>query len=163
MPTFERWNYPKLSRRLRDIGPNLEAEVHLRARRASILFKQAAQGVVSGPRSGRYYLKRDGSRYRASAPGEPPTVKSGYLYDSFEVEFTFTPGIETWEGGRSADIEIVLKNDRPAEGGGPLINYLEFGTWKMAPRPSRARIIRRAWPLVQAEFNRRYLPGIVGR
>ena len=161
MPTFETWNYPKLRRRLFDISPNLEDEVHRRTRIAAILLKQAAQGVVSGPRTGRWYLRPNGTRYRASAPGEPPTIKSQQLYNSFEVEFTFTPGISTWEGGRNAEVELKLKNDRPAAGGGPLINYLEFGTYKMEPRPTRARIIRRAWPLIQQQFNRRFLPGIV--
>lgn len=161
MPTFNEWNFPRFVEHLTDISKNMEAEVFRRARVANIYFKLAAQGVVSGPRTGRWYLRPNGELYQASAPKEPPTEKSGEMADSFETEIEFSAGVvQTWEGGRDARVEIRLKNDRQAAGGGPLINYLEFGTKFMEPRPSRARIIRAAWPLVQAEFNRNFFPGI---
>jgi hypothetical protein len=163
-PGSRPWNYPMFVRRLNDISENIEDEVVRRVRRAQIHFRLAAQGVTSGPRTGRIYKLPDGSYYQASAPGEPFTVKSGQTRDSFETEIRLIPGIATWEGGRSMQVELKLKNERSEPWiSGPLIELLEGGTKTMASRPTRARIIKKAWPLVMAEFNRRYFPRAAGR
>jgi len=154
------WNYPRFVRRLEAIEGNILDEVIARSGRAKIIFRITAQSVLSGPRTGRIYRLPNGSRYQASAPGEPPTRKSGRLHDELKVDVKVTPGvIQTWDGGRDITVALQLESDREASDGNQLIQYLEGGTSRMAPRPSRALIIKKAWPFVMAEFNRRYFPG----
>lgn len=42
------------------------------------------QRLFEEPKSGNIYWY-NGSNYQASAPGEPPAIRSGFLYDSFRV------------------------------------------------------------------------------
>jgi hypothetical protein len=82
-----------------------------------------------GPRTGHEYPMPDGSgTYTASAPGEPPAVRTGVYAGAWQVS---PPVIQ---GNR---VVAAAVNDRRTEGGDSLGLILEFGTTdgKIAPRP----------------------------
>lgn len=59
-------------------------EMKSRATRGSMALKNAELQVLRGQRGGRSYKKSfKNSSYTASAPGEPPAVRSGKLRSSF--------------------------------------------------------------------------------
>lgn len=81
------------------------------------------------PKSGRYYRKPNGRVYQASAPGEPPAIRTGGLMRSVKEAFP------NWATG-----EIVI--DEPAD-------WLERGTRRMRKRP----FVRPALRTVNAKFG----------
>lgn len=59
-------------------GAGRVVEAHLEELHANILQS------FEEPKSGETYARDDGSLYQASAPGEPPAIKEGELFASFE-------------------------------------------------------------------------------
>ena len=72
--------------------------------------------LLSKPGSGRLYI-RGNVAHRASQPGEPPAVDTGFLRNSIVVDEPVTPELATISAGAE------------------YAEYLEFGTTKMAARP----------------------------
>lgn len=127
---------------------HVEQEAKSRTVRAANAIKKASNKILSnsGGRSGRVYRKSPGSSktYTASAPGEPPALRSGDLRRRWEPlptgEMTgsgkvYTPGIHT-------DVKYA-----------PL---LQDGTSKMAARPFEEPIKQEAWPEVKAIYEQPY-------
>lgn len=127
---------------------HVEQEAKSRTVRAANAIKKASNKILSnaGGRSGRIYQKSPGSdkTYTASAPGEPPALRSGDLRRSWKPlptgEMTgsgkvYTPGIHT-------DVKYA-----------PL---LQDGTSKMAARPFEEPIKQEAWPEVKAIYEQPY-------
>lgn len=127
---------------------HVEQQARSRTIRAASAIKRAANKVLSnaGGRTGRVYQKSPGSskKYTASAPGEPPALRSGDLRRSWQPLPTgemvgagkvYTPGIHT-------DIKYA-----------PL---LQDGTSKMAARPFEEPIKQAAWPEVKAIYEQPY-------
>lgn len=80
-----------------------------------------------GPRTGLEYPKPDAKgTYTASAPGEPPAVRTGQYANSWQV---LPPVVQ---GDR---IYAAAQSDATTESGESLGALLEYGTNKMAPRP----------------------------
>lgn len=127
-----------------DIRPAVDRIVKKIYGRAEALSFQAANelrnselSVLRGKRSGRVY-RRPASRrkYTASAPGEPPAVRSGILRNSW--------------GSRTSSVRagktLILKPSIATSI--KYARYLEDGTKKMAPRPYQDKIIEHAVPRV---------------
>lgn len=141
---------PKLSDVAEDVKEAIEHEMESRTYRASNELRNAALLVLRGQRSGRRYkvpgtYKRhrnkatgrmmSGRHYTASAPGEPPAVRTGAFRLSWQTnpQFAF--------GSYIARIESDIRTDN---GQHILGEILENGTSRMEPRPYKDRIIEKA-------------------
>lgn len=107
----------------------IEAQLPTRAVLATNELRNAAIEVLSGQGGGRRY-----GRHQASAPGQPPAVRTGALRGSWRPisDGGFNPGIET---------SIFYAG------------YLEGGTSKMAARPFVDKIVETAEPMVAEVYN----------
>lgn len=125
----------------------IEKQAKSRTIRAANAIKKAANKVLSNAdgRTGKVYRKpHTSSTYRASAPGEPPALRTGHLRASWrplpigEMAGTgkvYTPGIHT-------DV--------------PYAPMLQDGTPKMAARPFEDQIKQEAWPEVKTIYEQPY-------
>lgn len=86
--------------------------------------------IQRGPKTGRTYLRGSVS-HRASAPGEAPATDTGTLVGSILYQST------------SASSAKVLSRL-------PYATFLEFGTQRIAPRPSWTPAIERGGPRLQS-------------
>ena len=113
-------------------------EMKSRATRGSRALKNAELQVLRGQRGGRSYKKSfKNSSYTASAPGEPPAVRSGKLRSSFRP-------VAGSSGG------VAIETDTHYAG------YLEHGTSKMAARPYVEKIKQKAEPEIKSIFGAPY-------
>lgn len=119
-------------------------EAAARAIMASNELRNAALNVLRGQRTGRVYRKpfTKKATYRASAPGEPPAVRTGALRMSWSLHATGSAG-----NNITAGISTNL----------PYAPILEEGSKKIAPRPYKDAIIERATPAIRNIFSRPYL------
>ncbi|MDO4426159.1 MAG: hypothetical protein Q4D17_10400 [Planctomycetia bacterium] len=107
------------------------------------VLKNNALQVLRGTRSGRQYKKPGTIRrvasnyYRASAPGEPPAVRTGDLMKEWN------PYVSVEGSGLNARILAGIESRMP------YAEYLEHGTSRMAPRPYVERIKEKALPEVK--------------
>lgn len=117
----------------------VEIRARTRCPRGSNALRNAELDVLSGQRSGARYRKATkGKRYyTASAPGEPPARRTGFLRTSWT---SFSSG-----GGSSCSFGI--RSNMHYSG------YLEHGTSKMAPRPFVDKIIEKAEPEIYRIFG----------
>lgn len=128
---------------------DVEQQIQSRSVRAANVLKKYSNKVLSNTagRSGKLYRKPHtaNATYRASAPGEPPALRTGDLRRSWRPlpyaemvagEKQYTPGIHT-------DVKYA-----------PM---LENGTAKIAPRPFQDEIKQQAWPEVKQIFGQPYL------
>ncbi len=125
----------------------IEKQAKSRTIRAANVIRKAANKILSNAdaRSGKVYRKpHTSSTYRASAPGEPPALRTGNLRSSWrplpigEMAGTgkvYTPGIHT-------DV--------------PYAPMLEDGTPKMKARPFAEKIKQEAWPEVKQIYEQPY-------
>ena len=118
-----------------------------RGTRAVNELRNAELDVLRGQRGGKTYRKYPNrSTYSASAPGEPPAVRTGNLrmHWSGSVEGGAAAG-----GGVS--MTAVLESQEHYAG------YLEHGTVKMAARPYCERIKEKAMPKILEIFSAPYV------
>ena len=121
------------------------------------LFNQVSQGaksrgyraanVLRGQRGGKIYRKpfTKKATYQASAPGEPPAVRSGTLRRSWQ------PRAQSEKEGGSVTVHPAIWTD---------VKYapiLQEGSPKMEPRPFEEPIIEKAKPEIEAIFGQPYL------
>jgi HK97 gp10 family phage protein len=106
------------------IGPDFEAAV---IRQAAPIMEGKLNTLratmieeFNAPKTGHEYRRPQGGRYRASAPGEPPAVRTGNLRDSISE-----PDVRKSSGALVGQITIAA----------PYAGYLERGTGRIAPRP----------------------------
>ncbi|MCL6597945.1 MAG: hypothetical protein K6T81_04325 [Alicyclobacillus macrosporangiidus] len=143
---------------IREAGERVVQEVTqemlARAYPASNELRNAAMYVLRGQRSGRVYRVPGTKRtYTASAPGEPPAVRTGTLRASWQ----------TWpKSERNGDATVI----KPAiESVVPYNKYLDphFGDGreptKILPRPYVDPIRERAMPKIARIYRRPYLKG----
>lgn len=145
------------------ISESIERQMESRSVRASYELHKAAQLVLRGQRSGRRYKvpgtykrQRDrtdgklknGRYYTASAPGEPPAVRTGAFRMSWQ------PTARRVYGTYFSRIESDLRVDGGRYGLGKI---LEEGTSRMAPRPHQERIIKQAEPAINRIYSEPYL------
>ncbi|MBR1566700.1 MAG: hypothetical protein IJ649_08050, partial [Oscillospiraceae bacterium] len=113
----------------------IKAELPSRAFRAANELRNASLEVLSGSRSGRHYRG-----YTASAPGEPPAVRTGALRMSWKP-------ITSGAGGVNPAIESGVPYawlDEGSPGG------------MIAPRPYAKKIVETAMPAIEAIYAEPY-------
>ena len=112
---------------------DVEKQVASRAERAAHVIRKYELSVLSSNKT-----------YTASAPGEPPALRTGDLRRSFrplakseivQSAKHYTPGIRT-------DVKYAP--------------FLEDGTSRISPRPYAEEIKQKAFPEVKAIFEEKY-------
>ena len=143
---------PSLYEIVEDITADIQQEMESRTYRASNELRNAALLVLRGQRSGRRY-KVPGTKkyYTASAPGEPPAVRTGTFRNSWQPNPRFSGAF----GVYWARIESDLRTDN---GKYTLGEILENGTpgGKIAPRPHHDRILAKAEPMIVKIYDEPY-------
>lgn len=133
---------------LREIAEKIQHQMESRAVRASYELYNASQLVLRGQRHGRRYRVPGTKRYyTASAPGEPPAVRTGAFRMSWQPKSQRVFG--TYFSRIESDYRV---------GGGRynLGDLLEDGTKRMAPRPYSDKIIQRAEKKINAIYSEPY-------
>ena len=133
---------------LREIAEKIQHQMESRAVRASYELYNASQLVLRGQRHGRRYRVPGTKRYyTASAPGEPPAVRTGAFRMSWQPKSQRVFG--TYFSRIESDYRV---------GGGRhnLGDLLENGTSRMAPRPYSDQIIQRAEKNINAIYSEPY-------
>lgn len=133
-----------------NINDSIKHQMESRAVRASNELRTAALLTLRGQRSGRRYKvpgthrkqrdkatgkTKNGRYYTASAPGEPPAVRTGAFRLSWQ------PTSRVVYGSYISRIESNLSTDN---GRYTLGDILENGTKRMAPRPYQDKILEKA-------------------
>ena len=147
---------------LREIADSIQHQMDSRAVRASYELYNSAQLVLRGQRSGRRYKvpgtykrqrdpvdgkMKNGRYYTASAPGEPPAVRTGAFRMSWQ------PTAQRVYGVNFSRIQSDLRVD---DGKYNLGDILENGTRRMAPRPFEERIIKHAENRINRIYSEPY-------
>lgn len=133
---------------LREIAEKIQHQMESRAVRASYELYNASQLVLRGQRHGRRYRVPGTKRYyTASAPGEPPAVRTGAFRMSWQPKSQRVFG--TYFSRIESDYCV---------GGGRynLGDLLENGTKRMAPRPYSDQIVQRAEKKINAIYSEPY-------
>lgn len=125
-------------------------------------LRNAAMLVLRGQRNGRRYKvpgtykrqrdkvtgkMRNGRYYTASAPGEPPAVRTGTFRNSWQTN------VYAGYGSFISRIESTARTDN---GKYILGDLLENGTSKMAPRPYQDRILEKAESKIVRIYSQPY-------
>ena len=131
---------PSLDQTIEDVADKIRHEMEGRAWEAALELRNSALLVLRGQRSGRRYKvpgtyrkqrdKTDGKMkrgryYTASAPGEPPAVRTGTFRNSWQ------PRSRVVFGTYISRIESDVMTE---DGAHSLGEVLEKGTSRMAPR-----------------------------
>ena len=139
---------------------HIKHEMESRSVSAANELRNASQIVLRGQRSGRRYKvpgthrrqrdktdgkMKNGRYYTASAPGEPPAVRTGAFRMSWQ------PRTYVVYGSYISRIESDIRTDN---GRYTLGKVLEEGTSKMAPRPHHDRILEKAEPKIRRTLRR---------
>lgn len=129
----------------------ISLEAKSRGFRAANELRIATMEVLRGQRSGRIY-RVPGTRaeYRASAPGEPPAVRTGTFRNAWQQR-TYAE-----DQGSGALVHAVVQNGVTVKNGRLLGDMLEHGTPRMAPRPYRQAIIDKATPKIRSIYGEPY-------
>ena len=130
----------------------IKQQMESRSYRVANELRNSALEVLRGQRSGRRYKvpgtyrrqkdktdgkAKNGRYYTASAPGEPPAVRTGAFRQSWQSSARVV------YGSYVSRIESDIRTDN---GGYTLGEILESGTTRMAPRPYQDRILQKAEP-----------------
>lgn len=140
---------PDLKELTGELVGKVSKETISRAVRASNELRNAELEVLRGQRSGKVY-RRPFSKgtYTASAPGEPPAVRTGHLRQSWHA-------VSASEKGKKGSVTVKpgIRTDVKYAPG------LDKGGGHVAPRPYREAIIEKAMPAVKSIFCAPYLNG----
>ena len=141
---------------------DIKQQMERRSYQSANELRNAAQLVLRGQRSGRRYKVpgtygkqldrksgkvRNGRYYTASAPGEPPAVRTGAFRMSWQ------PTAQVVYGSYISRIESDIRTDN---GQHTLGEVLEKGTSRMAPRPHHDRILEKAEPEIFKIYSEDY-------
>ena len=131
----------------------VQKEVSQRTYRASNELRNASLYVLRGKRSGKVYrVPNTGKTYKASAPGEPPAVRTG--------AFRLSWGTHVHVEKKGVHFRAVAAIESKERAGGRLLGeMLENGTGRMKPRPYKQAVIDRAMPKVKALYQKPYKGG----
>jgi hypothetical protein len=133
---------------VKQITDSIKLQMESRSYRAANEMRNAALLVLRGQRSGRRYLVPGTKRYyQASAPGEPPAVRTGIFRLSWQ------PSAHVVFGSYISRIESDVRTDNGQHNLGQI---LEEGTRRMAPRPYKDRILDMAEPQIFKIYNKPY-------
>lgn len=159
---------PSLNGAIEDIIADIQKDMEARTWKAALELRNSAMLVLRGQRSGRRYKvpgtfrrqtdkstgkKRNGRYYTASAPGEPPAVRTGTFRNSWQAGSSYSFGTKTGRGTYIARIESDVMTD---DGKHNLGEILEYGTSRMAPRPHHDRILDHAEKRIYRIYEQDY-------
>lgn len=131
----------------------VQQEVAQRTYRASNELRNASLYVLRGARSGKVYRVPNTSRhYKASAPGEPPAVRTGVFRLSWGTH------VHVEKSGKIYKAVAAIESKERA-GGRLLGEMLENGTGRMKARPYKQKIIAKALPKIKEIYQRPYKGG----
>lgn len=127
----------------------IDGQLVARAYRVSNELTNATAYVLRGQRSGRTY-RVPGTRrnYTASAPGEPPAVRTGAFRGSWKRRVVKEGNV----------VKAITESDlRVGKKKYLLGALLEEGTRRTAPRPYKKKVIDRAYPRAVKIYNEPYI------
>jgi HK97 gp10 family phage protein len=125
---------------LPNITKELDEALNQQILKSTILIRNELLKLLSGQRTGRLY-KVAGTKkkyYRASSPSEPPASRLGHLRASYQYKVLGT-GYKA-KGYVGSELEYA--------------HYLEYGTYKMAPRPHLQPAMMNSKPKIEKLFRR---------
>ncbi len=144
------------------VTDSIKKQMERRAWLAALELRNSSQLVLRGQRSGRRYKvpgtyrrqrdktdgkMKNGRYYTASAPGEPPAVRTGTFRNSWQPKSQVVFG----------EYVSRIQSDAMTDGGGHnLGEILENGTKRMAPRPHHDRILQHAEPSIVRIYEEPY-------
>lgn len=112
-------------------------------------LRNSALEVLRGERSGRVYtIPATRRKYTASAPGEPPAIRTG----TFRRSWQSRAYVES--GSYISCIESDIQTDGKRKYN--LGTVLEEGTRRMAPRPFHDPIVENAMPQIKRIYSEPY-------
>lgn len=149
------------------ISDSIKHQMVSRAYRGANELRNASQLILRGNRGGRRYKvpgtykrqrdkasgkMKNGRYYTASAPGEPPAVRTGAFRMSWQprtyIDYT---------SGSYGTVSEISSTQRTDNGKYLLGEILEDGTGKMAPRPHHQKIQQKALPKILKIYNEPYV------
>lgn len=143
---------------------HIKNQMRGRAYRAANELRNASLLVLRGARSGRRYKvpgtyrrqrdkvtgkMKNGRYYTASAPGEPPAMRTGTFQKSWQPTAHYSDAFGEYWSRISSD--VTTDNGRHN-----LADLLENGTSRMAPRPFEEPIIEKAMPNIRKIYSEPY-------
>lgn len=152
----------QLQANIQQITTSIQKQMERRSYLAANELRNSALLELRGQRSGRRYKvpgtyrlqmdkatgrKKHGRYYTASAPGEPPAVRTGTFRNSWQ------PKARRVYGSYLSRIESDVRTDNGKHNLGEI---LENGTSRMAPRPHHDRILDRAEPKIVKIYSEPY-------
>lgn len=158
--------YPvPVDKAIEDAVEGIKKQVEARSYQAANELRNSALVILRGSRSGRVYKvpgtyrrqrdkisgkMKNGRYYTASAPGEPPAMRTGTFRRSWQ------PTAKALFGSYISRIESDVRTDN---GKYLLGEILEDGTpgGKMAPRPHHERILKHAEPKIVRIYSEPYV------
>lgn len=147
---------------MHEIAEKIQFQMESRAVRASYELYNSSQLVLRGQRSGRRYKvpgtyrrqrdpsdgkMKNGRYYTASAPGEPPAVRTGAFRMSWQPYARRVYGVYFSRIESDLNVESGKYN---------LGQLLENGTSRMAPRPFEEPIIKHAENRINRIYSEPY-------
>lgn len=154
--------YIEVLREVDGITDNIKHQMERRTWLAALELRNSALTVLRGERSGRRYKvpgtyrrqrdktdgkMKNGRYYTASAPGEPPAIRTGTFRNSWQ------PKSRVVYGTYVSRIESDVMTENGAHNLGEI---LENGTKRMAPRPHHDRILKHAEPTIVRIYEEPY-------
>lgn len=152
----------QLGKYIEDCSNTIKMQMERRSYLVANELRNSAMQVLRGQRSGRRYkvpgtfrrqrdkvdgkMKR-GRYYTASAPGEPPAVRTGAFRNSWQATARVV------YGSYISRIESDIRTD---DGAYTLGEILENGTSRMAPRPYEEEILEKTKPKILRIYNEPY-------
>ena len=137
-----------LSKVTDDCVASIKQQLEGRAFRAANEMRNASLEILRGQGGGRRYrVPGTKAYYTASAPGQPPAVRTGAFRISWQ------PSAHVMFGSYISRIESHRRTDNGRYNLGEL---LEGGTSKMAPRPHHDKIVEKAMPKIERIYNEPY-------
>lgn len=131
------------------ITSQIKLEMEGRSYKASNELRNAALLVLRGQRGGRKYRVPGTKKYyQASAPGEPPAVRTGMFRLSWQPTASVVFG--SYISRIESDTQVGTRRRYT------LGDLLEDGTVKMAPRPYQDKILEKAEPDIVRIYSRNY-------
>lgn len=150
-----------------NIKQDIKNQMTSRGYRAANELRNASQLILRGQRHGRRYIVPGTGRmnynrrnhtanityrhYTASAPGEPPAVRTGAFRSSWQRK--------SYVESSGTDFKVIsqAESSQRTDGGNYLLgDVLENGTSRMEPRPFKEKIQKKALPNIMRIYNEPY-------
>lgn len=144
----------KIENVCKEISTKISLGMRSRGYRAANELRNASQLVLRGQRSGRRYrVPGTKKRYTASAPGEPPAVRTGAFRASWQPK-------QRADFGTNNQVSVtsyIESRQRTDNGGYNLGSLLENGSGRIAPRPYKEKVQEKAKPKIVKIYKEPYM------